>query len=208
MSATDDIRFADSGIGGQPVAADANAHAVQLAGLTHLATLARTGAGVALIARVGAWRDALRNGDPRAIVVETADDLRVVNEAARALLKVTGELSGEPVVVAGRELFVGDVVEIRPSDKQLLDCDGRELPPVGVLGTVIATDVADGVFEVDFTIAGSHRIAVASDAAAALDYGYAEQASFVGAPLIDLRTLPDFDPALLVAVAAVPELSW
>ena len=69
-------------------------------------------------------------------------------------------------------------------------------------------DAGSGTEKADFAIAGRHRLEATSPAAAALDYAYAERVAFVGAPLLDLRTLPELDYAVAVELAAVPELSW
>lgn len=181
---------------------------IRRSGLDHLTGLAAKVGGVALVAELGAWREAQRHGDPRPILVTTDEELQAANDAARALLKVEGVLSGDPMVVASREVLIGDLVIIGEHDRPLLDLDGFELPPPGVLGTVVGVDAATDVFEVDFAIAGRHRLDASSPAAAALDYGYAERATFVGAPLVDLRTLPEPGRATTVDFIAVPDLSW
>ncbi len=182
--------------------------AIRRSGLNHLTRLAVEVGGVALIAELGAWREAQRQGDSRPILVTTDAERRQANDAARALLKIEGELSGNPMIVAGREVLIGELVMVGEHEAHLLDLDARELPPTGVLGTVVDSDRADGVLEVDFAIAGRHRLDATSPAAAALDYAYAERVAFVGAPLLDLRTLPELDRADAVELAAVPELSW
>jgi hypothetical protein len=179
---------------------------MRLSGLDHLTRLAAAAGGVTLLADVGAWREAQRRGDPRAILVRTETELRQANEAARALLKVEGELSGNPIFIVGRELLVGELVLVGEHNSSVLDLDRAELPPAGVLGTVVDVDAASEVFEVDFTIAGRHRFGARSAAAALLEYGYAERAAFVGAPLIDLCTIPDLDLAAVADFSAVPEL--
>lgn len=182
--------------------------ALQHSGLTHLTDLAGTDGGVALIAGVGAWREAQRQGDPRAIVVASEHELRRANDAARALLKVEGELVGSPMIVAGRELLVGELVIVGRRNHPPVDLDGRELPPAGVLGTVVDINAANGIIEVDFPIVGRHRVAVVSEAATILHYGYAEHAADAGAPLVDLRTLPDFDSPQSRELCAASEQTW
>jgi hypothetical protein len=182
--------------------------AIRRSGLDHLTALAAKAGGVALIAELGAWKEAQRHGDPRPILATTDEELRAANDAARALLKIEGALSGDPMVVAGREVLIGDLLIIGEHDGPLFDLDGSEFPPPGVLGTVVEIDRADGVLEVDFAIAGRHRLDATSPAADALDYAYAERVAFVGAPLLDLRTLPELDRAHAVELVAVPELSW
>lgn len=193
----------------QRPSASSESEQLRAAGLEHLTELAGSAAGVALIAEVGAWRHSQREGDPRAIVVTFETELARANDAARALLKVEGVLTGSPVFVDGRELLVGELVMVGQHDRPPLDIDGRELPPAGVIGTVVDIDAVNEVFDVDFTIAGRHRIAAGTSTAALIEYGYAEQAAFVGAPLIiDLRTLPELDQTPVVELSAAPDLGW
>ncbi len=173
-----------------------------------LTSLASTVEGALLLAEVGAWREAHRSGEPRAVEVATVNELADANAAARALLKLDGELTGAPVEVDGRELLVGDLVMVGEHHLALVDLDGVELPPAGVLGTVIRNDPNIGSFVVDFPIAGTNRLDVHSPAAGALEYGYAEVVGQVGAPLIDLRTLPESVPPDPPELSLVPELSW
>lgn len=173
-----------------------------------LTSLVATAEGAVLLAEVGAWREAHRSGAPRAVGVSTVDDLADANAAARALLKLDGALTGVPVEVDGRELLVGDLVMVGEDHMPLVDLDGVELPPAGVLGTVARTEPDVGIFMVDFPIAGTNRLDVRSPAATMLEYGYAEVVGRVGAPLIDLRTLPDAVPPDRPVVSLVPELTW
>ena len=103
---------------------------------------------------------------------------------------------------------MGDLLVVAKYEVQLVCLDERELPPPGILGTVVEVDPVNGVVEIDFAIAGRRRLDANSPAAAALDYGYAELAPFVGAPLVDLLTLPSVDRATDVARVTEPELGW
>ncbi|MGD9693904.1 MAG: hypothetical protein AB7O92_08315 [Acidimicrobiia bacterium] len=173
-----------------------------------LTSLVATAEGAVLLAEVGAWREAHRSGEPRAIEVAAVDALAIANGAARALLKLDGDLRGAPVEVDGREFLVGDLVMVGEHHVPLVDLDGVELPPAGVLGTVIRTEPDAGSFVVDFSIAGTNRLDVCSPAATTLGYGYAEVVGQSGAPLIDLRTLPESIPPDRPELSLVPELSW
>lgn len=173
-----------------------------------LTSLASTVEGASLLAKVGAWREAHRSGEPRAVEVATAEELVSANGAARALLKLDGDLTGAPIEVDGHELLVGDLVMVGEHHVPLVDVGGFELPPAGVLGTVTSTEPDAGRFVVDFAIAGANRLDVRSPAATALEYGYAEVVGRAGAPLIDLRTLPDAAPPDRPELSLVPELSW
>ena len=175
--------------------------------LARLAAIARSGDGLRLLGEVAAWREAHRHGELHALLVPE-DEFDRANAAARAALTIEGQLTGSPLVVGPREFLVGDLVAVGAHDQPLLDTDGRELPPAGVLGVVVATDTRAGHLTVDFAIAGTHRLDADSPAAGALEYGYAETAATANAPLIDLRTLPDLDPPLEPEPSLAPEISW
>ena len=197
------------GAGGPVPAVDVNEPTEhERSSLLLLSDLAGTASGLTLIAEVGAWREARRRDDPRPLVAASPDGVDRANAAARALLKLDGELKGAAIVVAGRELIVGESVVVGGRIDQLFDVDGLELPPSGVMGTIVAIDGSRGFLDVEFPIAGRCRLAAESPAAAALEYGYAERAGLVGAPLIDVRTLPEAAPVAMSDVREVPELSW
>ena len=44
---------------------------------------------------------------------------RALNDRARALLKANGELTGDPLLVGGREYLIGDLVVARRNDRRL-----------------------------------------------------------------------------------------
>jgi hypothetical protein len=175
--------------------------------LARLAVIARSADGLRLLGDVAAWQEAHRRGEFSALVVP-ADQFDPANAAARAALTIEGQLTGSPVAVGPREFLVGDLVAVGSHVQPLLDTDGRELPPRGVLGVVVATDTGTGHLTVDLAIAGTHRLDGTSPAARALEYGYAECAATDHAPLIDLHTLPDLDPSLEPEPRIVPEVSW
>lgn len=111
-------------------------------------------------------------------------------------------------VARGRLVKLGHWCDGRWTLELLVDSDGVELPPAGVLGTVVETDPIAGSFVVDFPIAGRNRFDVRSPAATALKSGYAELIPQVGAPLIDLRTLPEVVPPDRPELSLDPELFW
>jgi len=182
--------------------------AVQREGAAALARLVQTPGGIGALVEAGAWYEAQRRGEMYPLAGRTDGDVDAVNDAARALLKLDGTLRGPGVRVDGRELLIGEHVIVAEDAAPLLDMDGYELPPAGVLGTVIAIDAARGVLDLDFPIAGQHRVGLESRAAASLAYGYAEHDAEVGAPLLDLRTLPPAPSTIVQPLAPVVELAW
>lgn len=187
---------------------DDNLTPVQREGAAALAQLVHVPGGIAAIAEAGAWYEAQRRGEAYALTGHTDADVDAANDAARALLKLDGTLGGPSVRVDERELLVGELVMVTQDEGRLLDIEGCELPPVGVLGTVTAIDSDRGIVDLEFPIAGQHRVALESPAAAALVYGYAERSTEIGAPLIDLRTLPAAPSTVAEPLAPVAELTW
>ena len=98
---------------------------------------------------------------------------RALNDRARALLKANGELSGEPLVIAGREFMVGDEVVARRNERRLRAVGGRESIKNGSTGTIIETDHDHHVVVVAFDREGTIRIPNAYLAAGRLEHGYA-----------------------------------
>ncbi len=180
---------------------------LQHQGAATLAQLVQMPGGIAAIAEAGAWYEAQRRGETYALTSHADADPDIANGAARALLKLDGTLGGPSVRVDRRELLVGELVMVGHDGDRLLDIEGCELPPAGVLGTVTAIDSDRGNVDVEFPIAGQHRVALESPAASALLYGYAERSTEVGAPLIDLRTLPTAPSTVAEPLAPVVELT-
>ena len=98
---------------------------------------------------------------------------RALNDRARALLKANGELSGEPLVIAGREFMVGDEVVARRNERRLRAVEGRESVKNGSTGTIIATDLDHHEVVVAFDREGAIRIPNDYLAAGRLEHGYA-----------------------------------
>ena len=98
---------------------------------------------------------------------------RALNDRARALLKANGELSGEPLVIAGREFMVGDEVVARRNERRLRAAGGRESVKNGSTGTIIETDLDQYEVVVAFDREGTIRIPNAYLTAGRLEHGYA-----------------------------------
>jgi len=161
--------------------------ATQRAGLAALIELSATRHGVLLLTDAGAWYAARRSGDDTPLLGASDTEVDAANRAARAMLKLDGTLHGPAVDVGGNELQVGELVRIGASDPEGVDAERSELPPAGVFGTVEHTDRVRGEITIDFAISGRRTIAVSSQAAASLTYGYAEYGASCDAGLVDLR---------------------
>ncbi len=98
---------------------------------------------------------------------------RALNDRARALLKANGELSGEPLVIAGREFMVGDEVVARRNERRLRAVGGRESVKNGSTGTIIETDLDRHEVVVAFDREGTIRVPNAYLTAGRLEHGYA-----------------------------------
>jgi hypothetical protein len=156
-------------------------------------TLLRLGGevdGALLLAEAGAWYADRRAGNEHALLGRTDTEVLLATEAARAMLKLDGTLTGRAITIAGAELLQGDLVVVGDTRSYLADAHGRPLPPVGVIGTVEHVDFDRGELVVGFAIHGRNTITGEGVAASALRHGYAERVDVTGAPLLDLRTLP------------------
>ncbi|MBW3537056.1 MAG: hypothetical protein KY395_04700, partial [Actinobacteria bacterium] len=85
------------------------------------------------------WADR-RGGSPSPMLAGTNAARRALNDRARALLKDEGVLTGEPLVVHGRELLVGDEVVARRNDRSLHGRGRTEFVKNGSIGRVVAID--------------------------------------------------------------------
>jgi conjugative relaxase-like TrwC/TraI family protein len=98
---------------------------------------------------------------------------RALNDRARALLKAEGVLTGEPLVVNGREFLVGDELVARRNDRALHAPGRREFVKNGSVGRVVALDHDRGEVEVAFGSEGLVRIPSEYLVAGHLEHGYA-----------------------------------
>ena len=97
---------------------------------------------------------------------------RALNERARALLKTNGELTGDGLVIGGREFHVGDLVVARRNDRSLRGT--REgFVRNGSPGRITRLDVERGRVTVDFEREGTVRLPERYLTAGHLDHGYA-----------------------------------
>ena len=146
--------------------------------------------GALLLAEAGAWYAARRAGNEHALLGRSDAEVLLATEAARAMLKLDGTLTGRALMVDGTEVMRGDLVVVGDKRSHLVDAHGRPLPPAGVIGSVESVDFDRGELTVDFAIDGRNTIGGDSAAASSLRHGYAERVDVAGAPLLDLRTLP------------------
>jgi hypothetical protein len=148
---------------------------VQREGVATLAEIGATDDGALLLAEVGAWYAARKQGCERPLAVPVVSDIDAANRAARAMLKLDGTLRDHAAIVSGREVMIGDLVVVTPTANHVLDVDGVELPPPGVFGTIVGASHRRAEITIDFAICGRRTLAVDAPAAAAIAYGYAEE---------------------------------
>ncbi len=98
---------------------------------------------------------------------------RALNDRARSLLKAEGVLSGDPLVVHGRELLIGDEVVARRNDRALHATGRREFVKNGSVGRVVAIDHDLCEVEVAFEREGPVRIPSEYLTAGHLEHAYA-----------------------------------
>ncbi len=96
-----------------------------------------------------------------------------LNDRARALLKAEGVLSGDPLVVHGREFVLGDEVVARRNDRSLHTPDRAEFVKNGSVGRVAAVDLDRAELAVSFEREGPVRIPHEYLVAGHLEHAYA-----------------------------------
>ena len=89
------------------------------------------------------------------------------------LLKAAGELTGEPLRVAGRELLVGDEVVARRNDRTLCEPGSKDFVKNGSVGVIEAIHHTDREVTVRFEPEGTIRVPARYLAAGKLEHAYA-----------------------------------
>lgn len=119
------------------------------------------------------WWNDRRSGSTAPMLTGTNAARRALNDRARVLLKEEGVLRGDPLVVHGRELMVGDEVVARRNDRSLRAADGSEHVKNGGTGIVVSVDHRRGEVDVHFAGVGHVRIPHDYLAAGHLEHSYA-----------------------------------
>ena len=115
-------------------------------------------AGESFDAIVADWYAARLNGAADPMIAGPNSTRRALNDRARHLLKSSGELSGKPLFVGGREFMVGDEIVARRNDRTLRRKGSRDFVKNGSVGTVIEIDHGDIELTVDFLSEGRIRV--------------------------------------------------
>ncbi|MEW6153931.1 MAG: AAA family ATPase [Actinomycetota bacterium] len=110
---------------------------------------------------------------------------RALNDRARALLKDEGVLTGEPLVVHGRELLVGDEVVARRNDRSLHAPGRAEFVKNGSVGRIVAIDHDRGEVAVAFDREGTVHVPHEYLAAGHLEHAYARTTYAVQGATLD-----------------------
>ncbi len=130
-------------------------------------------AGASLDAMTADWYAARLSGHSDRMIAGPNSTRQALNDRARALLKANGELSGDPLVIAGREFMVGDDVVARHNDRHLHDPEGSGFVKNGSTGTITDIDHDRREVVVAFEPEGTIRIPNTYLAAGRLEHGYA-----------------------------------
>jgi conjugative relaxase-like TrwC/TraI family protein len=130
-------------------------------------------AGESFDAIVADWYAARLCGEVDPMIAGPNSTRRALNYRARVLLKAHGELTGEPLVVGGRELMVGDEVVARRNDRRLQAPGSRDFVKNGSTGTIIEVDTDQGEVIVAFRREGTIRVPQRYLASGYLEHGYA-----------------------------------
>jgi conjugative relaxase-like TrwC/TraI family protein len=128
-------------------------------------------AGESFDAMVADWYADHLQGNADPMIAGPNSTRRALNERARALLKANGELTGDPVVVAGREFLIGDQVVARRNDRRLRG--GSGFIKNGSTGVITELDTKTGEATVAFDREGDIRVPRLYLVAGHLEHGYA-----------------------------------
>lgn len=130
-------------------------------------------AGESFDAMVADWYAARLAGSADPMIAGPNSTRRALNERARVLLKAAGELTGEPLRVAGRELLVGDEVVARRNDRTLCEPGSKDFVKNGSVGVIEAIHHTDREVTVRFEPEGTIRVPARYLAAGKLEHAYA-----------------------------------
>jgi len=130
-------------------------------------------AGESFDAIVADWYVARLHGKVDPMIAGPNSTRRALNDRARALLKASGELIGEALVVRGREFMVGDEVVARRNERRLHAVGASEFVKNGSTGTIVDTDLRHQEVVVAFEREGTVRIPNAYLTAGRLEHAYA-----------------------------------
>ena len=130
-------------------------------------------AGESFDAMVADWYAARLAGSADPIIAGPNSTRRALNERARVLLKASGELTGRPLPVAGREFQRGDEVVARRNDRTLRAPGSKDFVKNGSIGVIEQVHHLDHEVTVRFEREGTIRVPMAYLAAGRLEHGYA-----------------------------------
>jgi conjugative relaxase-like TrwC/TraI family protein len=118
------------------------------------------------------WTDR-RAGSRSPMLAGTNAARGALNDRVRVLLKQEGILTGEPLVVNGREFLLGDEVVARRNDRHLHGPRRTDFVKNGSVGRIAVIHHDRGDVDVDFLAEGTVRIPYEYVAAGHLEHGYA-----------------------------------
>jgi conjugative relaxase-like TrwC/TraI family protein len=128
-------------------------------------------AGESFDAMVADWYADHLQGNADPMIAGPNSTRRALNERARTLLKANGELTGQPMTVAGREFLIGDQVLARRNDRRLQGESG--FIKNGSVGVITALHLASGEATIVFDREGEIRVPRLYLVAGHLEHGYA-----------------------------------
>ena len=132
-------------------------------------------AGESFDAMVADWYADHLTGRADPMIAGPNSTRRALNDRARALLKEHNELRGTPLVIAGREFLIGDLVVARRNDRRLrpTPSTGGEFVKNGSAGIVVEVHCRQRELTVEFEREGRVRLPERYLAAGHLEHGYA-----------------------------------
>jgi hypothetical protein len=130
-------------------------------------------AGESFDAMAADWYAARLAGSADPMIAGPNSTRRALNERARVLLAASGELTGEPLRIAGRDFQVGDQVVARRNDRRLHAPGSKDFVKNGSVGVIETVHHGDCEVTVRFDTEGTIRIPQRYLTAGRLEHGYA-----------------------------------
>ena len=129
-------------------------------------------AGEAFDAMAADWYAARLSGGVDPMIAGPNSTRRALNERARILLATAGDLTGDPLVVKGRDFQVGEQIVCRRNARHLTGQQG-DFVKNGSVGTVESIDHAQRSMTVAFDNEGTIELPAKYLESGHVDYGYA-----------------------------------
>ncbi len=130
-------------------------------------------AGESFDAMVADWYAARLAGSADPMIAGPNSTRRALNDRARVFLKASGEITGPPILIGGREFQHGDQVVARRNDRSLRAEGSKDFVKNGSVGVIEEIHHSDTEVTVRFDREGAVRVPKSYLAAGRLEHAYA-----------------------------------